>query len=407
MDSNRLAPTQQRLEHLDVLRGFALLGILLVNFEWFTRPLQAIVLGVDPGLAGLDAASDWLIRAVAEGKFYPLFSMLFGAGFALMLERAEARQAPFWGLYLRRLLVLLVFGAIHMLLVWAGDILLIYALCGFMMVLLFRKTPTGRLWKWAVAFIVLPVVLMWMGALAIWGTQGDPALHESIMAGFEADAGALQERVAVAAEVHAAGSWVENVGQRLSDARFTLANFVFWVPPILGYFLIGRWLIATGRLVRPDQHRLFFRRWRSRGLIVGLPLAVLGASLLHGANWSIPTPSVAVGVSATTVGALFLSLAYLSMVTLASDRLRFLAPAGRMALTNYLLQSLFWTWTFYGHGLGLWGQLPRATHIVVVLAFFAAQVVLSIWWMRHFRYGPAEWLWRSLIYLRRQPMRAA
>ena len=405
VDSNRLAPTQQRLEHFDVLRSFALLGILLVNFEWFTRPIQAIVLGVEPGLSGLDAGTDWLIRALAEGKFYPLFSMLFGAGFALMLERAEARQTPFWGLYLRRLLILLVFGAAHMLLVWAGDILLVYALSAFVMVLLFRRTPTHRLWKWGLAFIAVPMLLMWMGTLAIGVSQGDPELHAQIMSGFEADAVALHNRVAAAAEIHANGSWTDNVGQRLDDARFTLANFAFWVPPILGYFLLGRWLIGTERLLRPQQHRLFFRRWRSRGLILGLPLALLGASLLYGANWSIPTPQVALGMTATTIGALLLSLAYLSLVTLGTERLRFLAPAGQMALTNYLCQSLFWTWTFYGHGLGLWGQMPRAWHPLAVVLFFAVQVVFSHFWLRHFRFGPAEWLWRSLTYLQRQPMR--
>ena len=405
MSASSISPVGQRLEHLDILRGFALLGILLVNFEWFTRPIQAMVLGIDAGTTGIDAATDWLIRALAEGKFYPLFSMLFGAGFALMLERAESRHAPFWGLYLRRLLILLAFGGAHMLLVWAGDILLVYSLTAFVMVLLFRRTPTQRLWKWALVFILVPTVLMGLGTLAIWSTQGNPELHAQILSEFEQDAAELEQRVTAAAETHASGSWRDNVAQRVNDARFTLGNFLFWVPPVLGYFLIGRWLIATGRLVHPQQHQLFFRRWRSRGLILGLPLALLGATLLHGANWSIPSPSVALGVTAATFGALLLSLAYLSLVTLGSRHLRWLAPAGQMALTNYLCQSLFWTWTFYGHGLGLWDQIARVWHPFLVFGFFAVQVLFSHWWLARFRFGPAEWLWRSLTYARVQPMR--
>jgi len=405
MAQSPLKPVQHRLDHLDILRGFALFGILMVNFQWFTRPIQAIVLGAEPGLQGLDLVVDWLIAALAEGKFYPLFSLLFGAGFALMAKRAEARRLSFRGLYLRRLMILLVFGGAHLLLIWAGDILLVYALSGFVMVLLFGRTPVRRLWKWALVFIALPVLLMWLAAASIWLTQTDPELHTSIVTEFKAGEQTLRDGIDEAAAIQATGSWLDNVAQRLDDARFVLGNFAFWVPPILGYFLLGRWLIATDRLLRPEQHQLFFRRWRSRGLVLGLPLAAAGAWVLHGANASIPTLTVAAGLTLTTTGSMLLALAYLSMVVLGSERLRFLAPAGQMALTNYLCQSLAWTWVFYGHGLGLWDQIGRAWQPAVVALFFAAQVWLSHFWLKRFQFGPAEWLWRSLTYGERQPMR--
>ncbi len=400
-----LQPATDRLEHLDVLRGFALLGILLVNFEWFTRPLQAIVLGAEPELAGLDAAADFLIQVLAEGKFYPLFSMLFGAGFALMAERALSRHTPFWGIYLRRLSVLAVFGLAHMILIWAGDILLVYSLTAFVMVVLFRKTPTRRLWKWALPFIFLPVIVMWLGTVAIEASRLDPQAHEAVMTEFEQDEQAHREHIARATAIHAEGSWRENVGQRLDDMRFTLTYFVFWTPPVLGFFLIGRWLIASGRLTRPAEHRMWLRRWRSRGLFIGLPLAIAGTLLLREANMMVPTVTGALGLTLATIAGLLLALAYLSVVTLGARRLAFLAPAGQMALSNYLAQSLFWTWMIYGHGVGLWGQLPRSVQLVLALGFFAAQVVISVWWMSRFRFGPAEWLWRSLSYWRLQPMR--
>ncbi len=404
MGARKTGPVTDRLVHLDVLRGFALLGILLVNFEWFARPLQAIVLGAEPGLSGADLVVDWLIKTLAEGKFYPLFSMLFGASFALMAERALKRAAPFWGVYLRRLAFLTLFGLGHMLLVWAGDILLVYSLCAFFMVLLFRNTPIRRLWKWAIAFFAIPVLMIWAAALMISLVQMDPEIGAEVIAGMAADHEALLDRVEQAAVVHSTGSYADNVGQRVRDMAFILTNFLFWVPPILGFFLVGRWLIQTGRLTRPQDHQMFYRRWRARGLIGGLVLAVAATSLLYNASMIMPTPDVALGATLAMVAGILLSLGYLSTITLSAERLRFLAPAGQMALSNYLAQSLFWTWMFYGHGLGLWGQVPRWSHLVLALVFFAVQVVVSRWWLTHFRFGPAEWLWRSLTYWQPQPM---
>lgn len=405
--AERLEPTSRRLLHLDVLRGFALLGILLVNFEWFARPIQTIVLGAEPDLTGVSLIVDWLVMALAEGKFYALFSMLFGAGFALMAERAGQQEAPFWGLYLRRLFILLLFGLGHMLLVWAGDILVVYSLCAFIMVLLFRKTPVQRLWKWAIALFALPVMLVWLGALSIAATQFDPEVHEQIMAGFEADEAQMREQVDEALRIQTEGSWRENVGQRIRDARFLATTAIFWVPSILGFFLLGRWLLVSQRLSRPEEHQMFFRRWRSRGLLLGLPLALAATAMMYQTTQLAPTVTMALGITLAIAGAVLLALAYLSIVVMSARRLAFLAPAGQMALTNYLTQSLFWTWTIYGHGLGLGPMLPRWSHLLLALGFFAVQLVFSHWWMARFRFGPAEWLWRSLTYLKRQPMRRA
>src|SRR6056297_465812 len=219
MKHDTLQPTRDRLTQLDVLRGFALLGILLVNFEWFTRPMQAIVLAGEAGLSGLDAFSAHAVATFAEGKFYPLFSMLFGAGFALMLERARARDSAFWGIYLRRLVVLFFFGLGHILLVWSGDVLLVYSLSAFVMILLFRNTPVRRLWKWAIFFWMLPVVLMWLGAVSIEATRGDARIHAELAAEFEADREETVAAVERAARIQAEGSFGENVAQRGRDLR--------------------------------------------------------------------------------------------------------------------------------------------------------------------------------------------
>jgi len=407
VNDGRLQPTRTRLEHLDVLRGFALLGILLVNFEWFTRPLQAIVLGGEADLAGLDLIVAQAVATLGEGKFYPLFSILFGAGFALMLERASERGAPFWGIYLRRLAVLFLFGLTHMLLVWSGDILLVYSISAVLMILLFRKTPTRRLWKWAIFFWVVPMLLMWMGAASIEATRGNPEIHADLVAEFETDRAEAEANVDRVARIHTEGSYPENIAQRVRDLWFLVTVAPFWIPPFLGFFLLGRWMIATGKLSRPDENGPWLRRWRAFGLLAGLPLAAAAVWLMHGQDLMMPSMRVAAGVTLATIASVFVPLGYLSAVTLGWRRLEFLAPAGRMALTNYLLQSLFWTWVFFGYGLGFYGEVPRAAWVPLALAFFALQILFSRWWLDRFRFGPAEWLWRSATYWRLQPMRRA
>ncbi len=401
----RLGPTLDRHLALDVLRGFALFGILLVNFEWFTRALPEIVLGSQPGLVGLDRAVDLAINTLATGKFYALFSMLFGAGFALMLDRAAKREAPFWGTYLRRLSMLAVIGALHVTLVWAGDILLIYAIVGFIMVLLFRRTPTTRLWKWALVLIVLPVLFSAAAGFAVAIVETDPNAAAAIAAEMTRGRAELDAAIEASRSAYAAGSFGEVTAQRWRDWAFGASHFLFWVPPILGYFLLGRWLLVTGRLTDAAAHAGWFTRMRLVGIGLGLPLSAAGVWLMVGENAMWPTPRVAGATALTSIGALLLSLGWLSCVVPAARALAWLAPAGRMALTNYLVQSLFWTFVFYGYGLGLWERVPRALAPVLTAGFFAVQVLASRWWLARFRFGPAEWLWRLATYGRAPPMR--
>ncbi len=401
-------PTQEqdRLIHLDVLRGFALFGILLVNFAFFTSPIQSIVLGPDPSIQGVDAIVHWIVRWLAEGKFYALFSMLFGAGFALTFLKSEQRGRGNRAVYFRRLLALLLIGLGHYLLIWSGDILLIYAVLAFLMWLLFSRTPQKRLWKWSIFFFLVPVLLMWLGAASIAGMQmvgGDEAT--AMTAQMEADMADMQAAVDQAAVILASGSWMDNVRQRVDDLMFMVETAIFWIPSILGFFLLGRWLLVSGRLTKPTDHINFFVRWRLWGLLIGLTLGAVGLLVMGDEQWAYPTPTMALALTLTSVASVMVSLGYMSTVILSVDRLRFLAPAGRMALTNYLTQSLFWTWMIYGHGIGLYGALPRSVQVILALVFFALQVVFSRWWLKHFRFGPAEWIWRSVTYLHAQPMR--
>ena len=402
-----LAPVarHERVDEMDVLRGFALLGILLMNIEAFVGPLLTALTGLDPALTGADKGVDWLIYVLVQGKFMTLFSLLFGMGFAVMLERARERGSSGNGLYLRRLFVLLGFGLVHALLIWSGDILVPYALIGFVLWLFFRNTPVSRLPKWGVAFLLLLVIFM----LLAGGAMQMAALHApEAMQAQASEMAALLEGQRLA---YGSGSYADAVAQRGRDLGFMMTGLFFFGPMVLAMFLFGAWFWRSGAIREVSAHLPLYRRLLWVGALVGLPLMLLSASV-H------PTHDVASGDVASmfwqavaTVAGVLMCLGYASAIVLLMqrppwrERLLWLAPVGRMALTNYLLQSILCTLIFYGYGLGYFEQLPRAWQPLFVLAVFIAQVLLSHWWLARFRFGPAEWLWRALTYGRMPPMR--
>lgn len=403
-----VAPIEEgdRLLHMDVLRGFALLGILLVNFEYFTRPVQTIALGPDPSLTGLNHLADSLIGILAEGKFYALFSLLFGAGFALLYARAEQSGQPFWNYYFRRLAVLAAMGFAHLALVWSGDILLMYAFSALLMVLFFRHTPTTRLPKWALVWLLLPVFFYWLGIGGIELARLDPDAQAEVLQTFYEQESLFAAAAANAEHIYTSGSFSEVVRLRIDEWLVLMSWAPYWMVSILVFFLLGRWLVQTGRLTYPRKHGAFYSACRLWGLGLGLPLSIVGFWLISDENPLLPSPALGWAVTLTSAGSALLALGYFGLVVKHAQRLHWLAPAGRMALTNYLLQSLCWTTLFYGYGFGLWGKLPQAVQLPLAVVFFAVQVAFSHWWLARFRFGPAEWLWRSLTYWRLQPMRS-
>ncbi len=409
LDSTPPAPpaTNRRIETLDVLRGVALLGILLVNIEFFTRPIKAVALGFDSSLEGVDHAVALAIHILLQGKFYSLFSMLFGMGFAIMLARAAEQGSGFFARYARRILVLGLIGLLHALYVWSGDILLTYALFGAVMLLFFRRTPARRLPIWAGVFLAVPPALLWLMALALSGPNVPPEMVESMQLQHEG----FVASVASADQVLALGSFSEVNVQRRGDLDFMLSSLAFFGISILGYFLIGAWFVRSRLILDSAAHLAWFRRVAVLGIGLGLPLCIAGFWLMQGESPMLPTRGMAGASTLSLLGNLLMCLAYLSGIVLLvhSQRmqamLQRLAAAGRMALTNYLLQSLVWTWAFYGYGLGLYDQVPRWAMALGAVLFFALQVIFSQRWLSHFRMGPLEWLWRCLTYLQLQPLR--
>jgi uncharacterized protein len=393
----------ERVDLLDVLRGFALYGVLLANtIPWYSGRafLPRAEVAFRPGSP--DNIALVLVAIFVDGKAMTLFSFLFGLGFAVQLLRAEARGGNAIPVYLRRLGVLFLIGLCHITLLWWGDILAVYALTGFALIL-FRRRGDRALLLWAAALLV-PFCLIELPAVS--------GLLERIAPNHRHDD-------AWRAQVFAALSGHDRVLLTEMQVRQYLAHLgphaVVFFPSLLGRFLLG--YVAGRRRLLHDaaEHLPVFRkllRWGlAIGLVGGIAMVVKRIMVRHGAR--IPS-GIALPLSLTgEIAVLALAAAYMSALALLFQRpawrrrLMILAPVGQMALTNYLSQSLICTSLFYGWGLGLLGRVGPALCIPLTLAIFAGQILVSRSWLRRFRFGPMEWLWRSLTYGQAQPMRRA
>ena len=407
-----VAPVQQaeRIQIVDILRGFALFGILLVNMVLFSYPFQSILFPPASDMPWYDRAATWLIHFLAEGKFYALFSLLFGRGMVLLVDRIEERGRRVAHFYIRRLLARLLIGLVHAFLIWPGDILIIYALLGFPL-LLFRKARPRTLLIWAVLLIAVPLIfiaaatgLVALGGMTPEGAQQIEQSFAATKAGYLAD-------VARSYEVYANGNFLEITAQRAYDyMSMGLVSLLALGFNILAMFLVGVWFGKRRIFNDLDAHRPFFRKLLAWGLTVGLIGNAIYATLIMDIPRYDASIQLLIATVAQGIGAPLLMLAYVAAICLlalrpAWGRLQVLAPVGQMALTNYLLESIIFTLSVYYYGLALVGQFGAAWGIVLTVAIYLLLIPFSHWWMRRFLYGPAEWLWRSMTYLKLQPMR--
>lgn len=403
----------ERIRAMDVIRGFALLGILLMNIEGLVGPTNIALTGLDPALSGLDRWVDASLYILVQGKFYTLFSLLFGMGFAVMMNRAHGTDRSFVSVYLRRTLALLVIGLMHATLVWSGDILTSYALMALLLLALFRTTATSRLPWWGIALYLVPsLAMLGLGLLGSLmqlvpgaATEFDKALAES--------ANQWVAQVEAQRQAYGSGRYLDATWQRGKDLVSMMGYLTLVGWQVLGLFVLGGWFVRSGAIARPQTFPRLFASLRWLGLPIGLGLMLVSYSVMPTADAGRLDFTSGAAAALNMVGSLLMSLGYLAWLVrglqspLWARALAVLAPAGRMALTNYLLQSLICTWIFYGYGLGYFEDLPRSWQVPFVLAFFAAQLWLSRWWMARFHFGPVEWLWRAVSYGKRPLMRQA
>ncbi|MDH3065628.1 DUF418 domain-containing protein [Achromobacter insolitus] len=377
-----------RLEQVDALRGFALFGILVVNIGVFSSPFYGAGVA-DPAFSQpLDLTVRWLIAWLFETKFYLLFSFLFGYSFTLQMAAAERSQAAFAPRFLRRLAGLAVLGAAHAVLFYQGDILLTYALLGLALLLCRRMEPRRAL-RISLWLIVLTA--------SLWAILGALSYLDPVPPGYEAQyhADAL---AAIDAYRGTIGTTIAQHVKELTEGVWFTVLFVQG-PFVFAMFLTGYALGRRHALADP------WRQPRALWLLCALGLAPgLAGSAVYaftsmpaaGAAWELP------GLAADLLTAPLLSMSYAAALLLAMRTrpgARFagwLAPAGRMALSNYLMQSIICAFLFTAWGLRLFASVSPLAAFCIAVAIFAAQLPLSAWWLRRHAYGPVEWFLRAL-----------
>jgi uncharacterized protein len=379
-----------RIEVIDILRGVALLGILLMNMEALSGPLDLSFTGIDTHWQGLDRVADALVYVLVQGKFFTLFSLLFGAGFALMAQRAEAARRDFAPFYLRRSAGLLLIGLCHAILVWSGDILVLYALMSLPL-LAFREAPQRWLPALGVMTYLFAAALMLSMGVLISTMVPDGSAHADAVA-------AGQQTVELQRQAYGHGSWTDAVLQRLRDLQVNLGGLLVVGPEVLGMFLLGSWFARSGALAAPERFAVLYQRLRWVALPVGLVLMVVSACWVPYVAPGTFSPASGAAYALSSVASLLMCLGYLAWIVQWRERLTALAPMGRMALTQYILQSLVGTWVFYGYGLGAFEGMPRVWQIPFACVLFSLQVVFAHVWLRRFRFGPLEWVWRAMTY---------
>jgi uncharacterized protein len=372
------------------MRGIALFGVMIVNLlTEFRVSIFEQFLAHPPVRGASDTTLNTVVMVLFSQKALCLFSLLFGLGLAIQFDRLSGNSRRLT-LLLRRLAVLLAIGLVHLFLVWNGDILTEYAVAGFI-VLPFLYGPRWLAGAAGAAFLVLYLSIPFLPATI--------ALPSQVW---------IAQRVAEATPAYSQGGFVEVLAFRVHEVPSILVLHELIFPRTIALFLLGAFVWRTGILRRLEVRKR---------LLLGLAATLVPAGLCLGAlnEGLMPFNSYSLGVAwfvgergAPIILAVGYAATVLAIISAGGSRLfAWAAPLGRMAFTNYLLQSLIFGCIFYGYGLGLFGKLGIVAALAIGIIVYLLQVLLSGWWLRRFRFGPVEWLWRTLMYAAVQPMRVA
>ena len=401
----------EREQFMDALRGFAILGIFIVNL---------IGLCVyDPGnttvgwhFAGLDKEMLFLQHLFLEGKFYSIFSLLFGWGLALQIKRTQTDTGSFrvHPIIIRRLLFMLLIGLIHIAVIWNGDIITLYALTGFVLLLFVRVHP-GKLLIIGLGCLLVPIVSYWLRIqVPILNKPAD--FFHSVCQDLDSKFLGISTPEDYA-NLLRRGSLRELLIYNFDGAFYRFGDFIFQSRffKVLGMFLIGYALGTSGyfKILLTSRWSLWILA--AICLLVGLPANYVMAKFMETpSNYGRLTIEGLYQTIAYAFGVAPLALAYVCLLALlfrskaGNQIIMLLTPVGKMALTNYIFHSLLCIVLFYGIGFGLMGTLGPIAWTVFALIVFVFQIIYSTIWLRYFQFGPLEWLWRSLTYGKLQPM---
>ena len=404
MQDSQPVSGKERIVSIDVLRGVAVLGILLMNIVAFSMVTAAYESpSVYDDLAGADWWTWLILHYVADTKFMSIFSILFGAGVCIFMERAQAKNHSQWKLQASRMGWLLVIGLLHAYLLWFGDILVSYAICGMII-------ATMRHWKpwvlFVVGFILMNVIPIGVMVFIYWTMQFWP----------EAQLLRMEQTASITApdlqlEIAAyTGTWVNQLPHRVLTS---LTMHLIILPLIVLWHLVGLMMLGMAaykwKILSASRSVRFYSVTMIISAVIGFPLIAIGVWYKQQHDWD-PALIRFLDGNWNLVGGVFISFVWISIVMLICKLGLFtfarkaLAATGRMALTNYLGQTIICTLLFYGHGLGWFSKFERVELLYVVVAIWVFQIAFSLLWLKMFRFGPFEWLWRSATYLKWQPL---
>lgn len=399
---NIFSPRQHRVVALDVLRGFALLGILLMNIQSFSMPGAAYL---NPTAFGDLEGPNYLVWVLshifADQKFMSLFSMLFGVGILLFSQSIEAKGLRATALHYRRTFWLLMFGLLHGYLFWYGDILFSYAMCG-LWVYWFKNRSVKALIALGIIFIGISSMLDIATGLSI------PHIPPEATSGMSQSWQPTQEHINKEITEYTA-SWLSAFEHRI-DATFFMQTYVFlntFVWRAGGMMLIGMGLYKSGFFTLTFSTRRYAQLAIS-AMIPGLTIVLIGLHLNHQNGFSLEF-SMFLGNQFNYWGSILVAMAYAALCMIMvkqkwlPDFQSILASVGRTAFSQYILQTLICTTLFYS--LGLFATFSRTQQLLLVLLIWTIQLIIAPLWLKRFKFGPMEWLWRSLTYWQFQPMR--
>ncbi|WP_099157231.1 DUF418 domain-containing protein [Virgibacillus ndiopensis] len=377
----------ERLTWIDAARGFAIFGIFIVNIGIFSAPYFFYGGAEDAWTEPVDQFTQTVKDIFFQASFYTLFSILFGFGFQIMKERLVLKHIDVHPLMFRRLFILICFGFIHAFFVWSGDILLSYGMFGLLLIaFLNRSDKTLLIW----AFLLLGGVVFYVSKL----------LYEVRFYLQDYDVGAIY-----LAKMHYRSDDLSVILKQNANDWF-YANRIFSgflsLTTLLPLFLLGMYIARKRWLHTPSKNKRIVKIGWSVSLIVFVFLK-MGPYLYGNPEWFYFIQDN-VGGAASALFYLF-SITLLATGKLGNKIIKPFTYVGRMSLTNYILQSVISFFLFYGVGLGWYGSVTPSVSIGIVVLIFVVQILLSKWWLSQFRFGPLEWIWRSLTYLKIQPFR--
>lgn len=405
--------SNEREAFMDVFRGFAIFGIFIANltgFSWYNDSLKP----TGPFMiAGWDQKMSFIHHLFIEGKFYSIFSLLFGWGIALQIKRANSKGIDALPVIKRRLGFMLLLGAMHLLL-WPGDIVFFYALLGFVLLPLRKLSNKATIVTGAV-LILSPILLYAAKSHWQWLNAPSAILFET---GSKVDAKLLHANISSDEEVAKylkQANWGQALTANISGFfyRFGYLFFVSRVPKVLGMFLIGFALGRSGFYTNISQHKKVLHITIAAGIIIGLPANYCLAYYMSHYTadyWQLTTNGLYQTI-AYALGVVPLALVYVAIFMLAFQTatgkkwLSVLAPVGKMAFSNYITQSLIGSIVFLGAGFNYMLEVGPVYYTIFGIIVFIFQILFSHIWLRYFNYGPLEWLWRSATYKKWQLMR--